>query len=67
MLHLNQFKCNFSFLLIFSESCGADHFRCQNGKCIEGYRRCDRVVDCPSGEDEVACGEIFLTQLTLTP
>ncbi|CAH0716594.1 unnamed protein product, partial [Brenthis ino] len=35
--------------------CGADDFRCDNGKCIEGGRRCDRVVDCPSGEDELSC------------
>ncbi|CAG4955207.1 unnamed protein product [Colias eurytheme] len=35
--------------------CGNDDFRCDNGKCIEGARRCDRVVDCPSGEDELAC------------
>ncbi|CAH4038670.1 unnamed protein product [Pieris brassicae] len=40
---------------IIRQSCGVDYFRCNNGKCVEGYRRCDRVVDCPDGEDEVAC------------
>ncbi|XP_052752510.1 basement membrane-specific heparan sulfate proteoglycan core protein isoform X3 [Galleria mellonella] len=39
-----------------TERCGADDFRCYNGKCIEGSRRCNRVVDCASGEDEKNCG-----------
>ncbi|CAG4984199.1 unnamed protein product [Parnassius apollo] len=40
---------------LFRQTCGADDFRCNNGRCIEGSRRCDRVVDCPSQEDEQNC------------
>ena len=31
-------------------------FKCKNGTCIPGYRRCDHYVDCSWGEDEQNCG-----------
>ncbi|CAH2228194.1 jg21418, partial [Pararge aegeria aegeria] len=36
-------------------SCGTDDFHCNDGKCIENYRRCNRQIDCPGGEDEAFC------------
>ncbi|XP_041987673.1 basement membrane-specific heparan sulfate proteoglycan core protein-like isoform X2 [Aricia agestis] len=38
-----------------AETCGENDFRCDNNKCIESFRRCDRVVDCAHGEDEMDC------------
>ncbi|XP_028173989.1 basement membrane-specific heparan sulfate proteoglycan core protein isoform X3 [Ostrinia furnacalis] len=37
------------------QACGADDFRCDNGKCIEAARRCDHIIDCPNEEDERNC------------
>ena len=28
-------------------------FRCDTGKCISKWARCDNYLDCPGGEDEV--------------
>ncbi|KAI5637002.1 low-density lipoprotein receptor domain class A domain-containing protein [Phthorimaea operculella] len=30
-------------------------FLCSDGKCIESHRKCDRITDCPYGEDEKGC------------
>ena len=41
------------------DSCRFDHFRCNNGKCIEKYKVCDgdneSWNDCEDGEDEEDC------------
>lgn len=47
------------FFILLTESCGFDDFRCNDNKCIESSRRCDRQVDCPGGEDEMNCGEFY--------
>nr|CAD7589934.1 unnamed protein product [Timema genevievae] len=39
-------------------SCGSDEFRCNDGRCIEDFRRCDYIMDCTSGEDEANCPNI---------
>nr|XP_012227219.1 PREDICTED: serine protease nudel [Linepithema humile] len=31
-------------------------FSCQTGKCLPREKRCDRVIDCLDGEDELLCG-----------
>ena len=37
------------------ETC--DGFQCENGVCLDGEKRCDRVADCPNSEDEEFCNE----------
>ncbi|XP_045541991.1 basement membrane-specific heparan sulfate proteoglycan core protein isoform X1 [Papilio machaon] len=39
----------------FRQTCGADDFRCYDGRCIESARVCDRVADCTNQEDEQNC------------
>nr|CAD7392248.1 unnamed protein product [Timema cristinae] len=39
-------------------SCGSDEFRCNDGRCIDDFRRCDYIMDCTSGEDEANCPNI---------
>lgn len=33
------------------------HFVCNNRVCVNATRVCDGALDCPQGEDELACGE----------
>lgn len=35
--------------------CGENEFRCAGGYCIMGYKRCNGIVDCLSGNDEEDC------------
>lgn len=35
--------------------CKRDDFVCSNGQCLEGFRRCNKVMDCVGGEDEKNC------------
>ncbi|KAL7015009.1 hypothetical protein ACKWTF_016241 [Chironomus riparius] len=35
------------------DSC--DGFECENGLCLDYDNQCDKVLDCPSGEDEEFC------------
>ncbi|XP_039962556.1 basement membrane-specific heparan sulfate proteoglycan core protein isoform X2 [Bactrocera tryoni] len=34
--------------------CQPDEYRCRAGNCIDSARRCNRVPDCPDGDDEDA-------------
>ena len=35
--------------------CRPGEFRCRDGRCIEGFRRCNFVMDCIGKEDEENC------------
>lgn len=35
--------------------CGESEFQCAGGFCIMGYKRCNGIRDCPSGNDEDGC------------
>lgn len=38
------------------EECGEQKFRCLDGKCISGDKRCDIHIDCLDNSDELKCG-----------
>ena len=45
-------------------ACRFDQFECMNGTCIRMHQRCDGVVHCANGEDELNCtrtGEFLST------
>ncbi|KAK3867232.1 hypothetical protein Pcinc_027289 [Petrolisthes cinctipes] len=35
--------------------CLSNQYRCQSGKCIDEFRHCDYITDCPDGDDERSC------------
>lgn len=35
--------------------CAESEFECAAGYCIEDYKRCNQIKDCPSGNDELDC------------
>ena len=37
--------------------CGADHFTCIDGQCIDAAWRCDGIADCSDRDDEAACDD----------
>lgn len=42
--------------IIFTEECNnATSFLCESGACLPLTSRCNRLLDCPSGEDERYC------------
>lgn len=43
--------------------CAEGEFQCAIGDCIMGYKRCNGIRDCPSGNDEVGCQDIGGTSL----
>lgn len=38
-----------------ANACSENKFRCGNGVCIDGNRRCNNVVDCNDRSDELNC------------
>lgn len=45
------------FFFFLSAGCTRDQFQCNNGDCISGEQKCDRVIDCDDGTDEEGCGK----------
>lgn len=45
--------------------CRPEQFQCQDGSCVDKFRKCDKIVDCLNGEDEHDCnvGGGFLSLL----
>ncbi|XP_049885171.1 basement membrane-specific heparan sulfate proteoglycan core protein-like isoform X3 [Pectinophora gossypiella] len=35
--------------------CAADEFRCDDGRCVAGSARCNKVNECSDGSDEAGC------------
>lgn len=40
-----------------SSGCAADQFTCRNGACTALANRCDTIVDCSDGSDEMDCNK----------
>ncbi|XP_055304959.1 basement membrane-specific heparan sulfate proteoglycan core protein isoform X6 [Sitodiplosis mosellana] len=38
-----------------ANACSKDKFKCNNGACIDGKLRCNNVVNCNDGSDELDC------------
>ncbi|OQR66942.1 low-density lipoprotein receptor-like, partial [Tropilaelaps mercedesae] len=55
LLAVEGTPANQSADLARSGSCKPGEFRCSDGSCIHGGRRCDRIIDCRQGEDEMGC------------
>ena len=52
-----QSQLDFS-LITFSICSLLEEFSCNNGECIEKYKRCDEIVDCSDGSDEQFCSVV---------
>lgn len=55
-LLVKYIKGNFLDSVLFLEECNnVTSFRCWTGACLPITSRCNRLLDCPDGEDEKAC------------
>ena len=41
-----------------SQQCSSREFQCLDGVCILNYYRCDNIIDCLDGSDEMECNNI---------
>ena len=46
-------------------SCGEDRYSCSDGTCVEIEKKCDYVMDCLDGSDEVMCDILDLETLKM--
>ena len=42
-------------MIIIRLECKSQQFRCNDGKCVNREKQCDRQYDCTDGEDETQC------------
>ena len=43
--------------------CEDGYFRCDETKCLENSRKCDRYPDCNDKSDEMNCRKFFKSQI----
>lgn len=48
---------NASFYLHQQTECPAGEFSCDTTRCIRNSQRCDQILDCDDGTDELGCLE----------
>lgn len=41
-----------------THECRPDQFRCNDGICIAGYKKCNVMIDCIDGSDELECPKL---------
>ncbi|XP_055855704.1 uncharacterized protein LOC129918960 [Episyrphus balteatus] len=55
MTEVNKNESKIELTTPSSTSCSGNELRCVSGKCITVDQLCDKVMDCPDGEDELMC------------
>ena len=53
------YKYKYKFFLcspIVYPRCTDDEYQCNNGQCIDKFKRCDLALDCVDESDEKKCG-----------
>ncbi|KAK8394760.1 hypothetical protein O3P69_005914 [Scylla paramamosain] len=48
-------KCPHKKIELLLTACRKDEFTCNDGTCIDSWRRCDLSTDCPDDSDELTC------------
>lgn len=48
------------FAVLISDCDPDSEYACPDGSCIPAVDKCNRIEDCPGGEDEADCGELNL-------
>lgn len=53
-------NCSSSFIVLKElRLCPTSQWECGDGHCLRAEMRCDRVVQCKDGSDEMHCGMVF--------